>query len=228
MSDAHSFRIIGLCILAAFPLFGVGQALLGSEWHWLGLLMCLSNSVAVITIGFLMRPIIATTAPRSGGIYLSARIAEGLLLGISVMSLQGMFLGLTVSGDVFYQFGMIALGLGSLPMCIWLIRSKFIPAKLGALGFIGYICLVVAMIASASDLETMSMALLLPGAAFEVMFGLILVLRGWGGGCNALLWPLKYVFPDGTFSKHRSGVRTYPFERPKDGTKQDGQDSNSC
>jgi hypothetical protein len=31
MSDVLRFRIIGLCILAAFPLFGVGQALLGSE-----------------------------------------------------------------------------------------------------------------------------------------------------------------------------------------------------
>ena len=180
MSDAHSFRIIGLCILAAFPLFGVGQALLGSEWHWLGLLMCLGNSVAVITIGLLMRPMIATTAPRSGGIYLSARIAEGLLLGISVMAQQGSFIGLTTSADTFYQLGMIALGLGSLPMCLWLIRSKFVHTALGALGFIGYVCLVVAMIAAASDFETVSMLLLLPGAAFEVMFGLILVLRGPG------------------------------------------------
>jgi hypothetical protein len=180
MSDAHRFKVIGLCILAAFPLFGVGQALLGSEWHWLGLLMCLSNSVAVITIGFLMRPIIATTAPRSGGFYLSARIAEGLLLGISVMALRGSFIGLTASADTFYQLGMIALGLGSLPMCLWLIRSKFVHTTLGALGFIGYMCLVVAMIASTSDFETMSMALLLPGAAFEIMFGLILVLRGRG------------------------------------------------
>lgn len=180
MSDILRFRIIGLCILAAFPLFGVGQTLLGSEWHWLGLLMCLSNSVAVIIIGFLMRPIIATTAPRSGDIYFSARIAEGLLLGISAMAVQGRFLGLTVSGDVFYQFGMIALGLGSLPMCLWLVRSKFTPTMLGALGFAGYICLIAAMIASTSGFETVSMALLLPGAAFEVMFGLILVLRGQG------------------------------------------------
>jgi hypothetical protein len=180
MSDILRFRIIGLCILAAFPLFGVGQALLGGEWHWLGLLMCLSNSVAVIIIGLLMRPIIATTAPRSGDIYLMARIAEGMLLGISVTALQGMFLGLTLTGDAFYQFGMIALGLGSLPMCLWLIRSKFIPTVLGALGFAGYICLIAAMIASTSGFETASMALLLPGAAFEVMFGLILVLRGQG------------------------------------------------
>ncbi|MFT7145409.1 MAG: hypothetical protein ACJASZ_000275 [Yoonia sp.] len=180
MSDILKFRIIGLCILAAFPLFGVGLVLLGSEWHWLGLLMCLSNSVAVIIIGLLMRPIIATTVPRSGDIYFIARIAEGFLLGISAMAVQGRFLGLTVSGDVFYQFGMIALGLGSLPMCLWLVRSKFIPTMLGALGFAGYLCLIAAMIAATSGAETASTALLLEGAAFEVMFGLILVLNGRG------------------------------------------------
>jgi hypothetical protein len=67
-----------------------------------------------------------------------------------------------------------------LPMCLWLIRSKFVPTKLGALGFVGYICLIAAMTTAASGFETASMALLLPGAAFEVMFGLILVLRGRG------------------------------------------------
>ena len=51
---------------------------------------------------------------------------------------------------------------------------------LGALGFAGYICLIAAMIAAASGAETASMTLLLPGAAFEVMFGLILVLGGQG------------------------------------------------
>lgn len=177
MSDILRFRIIGLCILAAFPLFGVGQALLGSEWHGLGLLMCLSNSAAVIVIGFLMHRMIATTAPRSGDIYLSARIAESLLLGISVMALQGSFIGLTISGDTFYQLGMIALGLGSLPMCLWLIRSKLVPTWVGALGFAGYVLLIAAMISSAYGFETSSMALLLPGAVFEVIFGVLLITR---------------------------------------------------
>ena len=177
MSDILRFRIIGLCILAAFPLFGVGQALLGTEQHGLGPLMCFSNSVAVIMIGLLMLPIIATTAPRIGQAYLAARVAEGLLLGPSVMIVQSNFVGLTVSGGAFYQLGMIALGLGSLPMCIWLIRSKFIPTMLAALGFMGYLCLIAAMITAAYGGETVSMLLLLPGAAFEVMFGVILVLR---------------------------------------------------
>lgn len=178
MSDVLRFRIIGLCILAAFPLFGVGQALLVSELHWFGLFMCFSNSVAVITIGLLVRPVIATTAPRSGQVYLAARVAEGLLLATSAMAIPGSILGLTVSSDAFYQLGMIALGLGSLPMCFWLIRSNIVPPILGALGIVGYLCLFAAMIASASGFETVSMALLLPGAVFEIMFGLILVLRG--------------------------------------------------
>lgn len=177
MSDKHRFRIIGLCILAAFPLFGVGQSLLGGELHWVGLLMCLSNSAVVMTIGFLMHPLIATTVPRSGNIYLIARIAEGLLLGLSVMAVQDSFLGLTITNDAFYQLGMIALGLGSLPMCRWLITSNFVSPILGALGFVGYLCLVAAMIAAAYGSETASMALLLPGAVFEITFGLILVLR---------------------------------------------------
>lgn len=169
MSDTLKLRIVGLCILAAFPLFSGGQTLLGDDLHWLGLFMCLGNSVAVITVGFLMRPIIARTAPHSGSIYLVARITEGVLLGLSTLAIQ--------TSDVFYQLAMIGLGLGSLPMCLWLIRSALVPAMLGVVGFAGYLCLVAAMIAQAYGLVTASMILLVPGAIFEVTFGLILVLR---------------------------------------------------
>jgi hypothetical protein len=177
MSDSLRFRIIGLCILAAFPLFGIGQALLDGELHRLGLLMCFSNSAAVILIGFLMRPMIATTAPRSGDIYFISRLAEGTLLGASVTAVQSGFMGLTISGDTFYQLGMIALGLGSLPMCLWLIRSKTVPTMLATLGFVGYLSLIIAMIASAYGFEATSMTLLLPGATFEVIFGVMLIAR---------------------------------------------------
>lgn len=177
MSDTLKLRIVGLCILAAFPLFGGGQALLGGELHWLGVFMCLGNSVAVITAGFLMRPLIARTAPRSGGIYLVARITEGVLLGLSTLAIQGTVWGITFTSDVFYQLAMIGLGLGSLPMCLWLIRSTLVPTMLGLVGFAGYLCLVAAMVAQAYGLATASMALLLPGAVFEVIFGFMLVLR---------------------------------------------------
>lgn len=179
MSNQWKLHIVGLCNLAAFPLFGGGQALLGSDLNWLGLLMCFANSIAVISIGFLMRPVIATTAPRSGDIYRVARISEGLFLAVSVLAVQGSLLGLTASSASFYQLAMIGLRLGSLPMCLWLIRSNFVPVILGALGFVGYLCLIAAMIASAKDSETVSMALLLPGAIFEVILGVTLVLGRW-------------------------------------------------
>ena len=71
-------------------------------------------------------------------------------------------------------------------VCRWLIRSAFVPKMLGVLGFVGYIGLVAAMTASAFGSETASMALLLPGAAFEVIFGLILVGGGWKIGMRRL------------------------------------------
>jgi hypothetical protein len=179
MSNQWRFRIVGLFILVAFPLFGGGQALLGGRLDSLGILMCFANSAAVISIGFLMRPVIATTAPRSGDIYRIARITEGVFLALSVVVVQGQVLGLTIPGASFYQLAMIGLGLGSLPMCLWLIKSKFVPTILGMLGFVGYLCLVAGMIASALGSETVAMALLLPGAAFEVVFGVTLVLERW-------------------------------------------------
>lgn len=178
LSEVLRFRIIGLCILAAFPLFGVGQALLNGQWHWLGLLMCLGNSAAVVLIGILMHTMITTSAPRTAQVYLVARITEGSLLCLSVMGIHGGFMGLAASADVFYQIGMVALGIGSLPMCVWLVRSTLAPAMLGGLGFAGYINLIAAMIALASGFATASMALLLPGALFEIAFGSLLLFNG--------------------------------------------------
>jgi hypothetical protein len=177
MSDQLRLRIVGLSILAAFPLFGGGQVLLGGDLNWLGQLMCFSNLAVVIAIGVLMRPVIATTAPRSADIYRAARITEAVLLAISVLIVQGSLSTLPFSSDVFYRVAMVVLGLGSIPMCLWLLSTKIVPTVLGALGLAGYLCLVAAMIASASGSETASLALLLPGTAFEVIFGVTLVLR---------------------------------------------------
>lgn len=151
--------------------------LLGGDLNWLGQLMCFSNSAVIIAIGVLMRPVIAKTAPRSADIYRAARITEAVLLAISVLIVQGSLSTLPFSSDVFYRVAMAVLGLGSIPLCLWLLSTKIVPTMLGALGLAGYLCLVAAMIASASGSETASLALLLPGTAFEVIFGVTLVLR---------------------------------------------------
>lgn len=177
MSSIAKQRIIGLCIIAAFPLFGGGQAVLGTELNGLGLALCLANSLAVIVAGFLMRSIMVQTTPRTANIYLFARLIEGVLLGLSVLGVHGNLGGLTITEDNLYQLAMVALGLGSLPMCYWLVSSNFVAKWLGALGFVGYLCLAAAMCAAALGFELTSMVLLLPGSVFEVTFGLILILR---------------------------------------------------
>lgn len=175
MPDKMKLRIVGLCILAAFLLFGGGMGLIGQGYVNLGLSLALLNSVAVVTIGYLLAPIMTATGSAHGGTYRTTRIIEGTLLAISIFATQSgnKFLGL--SSDGFYQVAMIALGLGSLPMCFWLIRLTLVPKSIGILGIVGYLCLVLSMIIGALGFEIASMALLPPGALFEIVFGGLLL-----------------------------------------------------
>lgn len=175
MSERLSLGLVGLLILAAFPLYGGGQFLLAGESWKLGLGLCLANSVAVVTIGLLMRPIIAADTPTIGHIYMWARIGEGLLLGVGALVVVGMQ-NTVLSGEDFYRLAMASLGVGSLFMCRWLIASRRVPAAIGWLGFFGYVGLITGMVAAHFGQETLSMALLLPGAVFEIIFGVMLVL----------------------------------------------------
>lgn len=176
MSDKMKLRIVGLCILAAFLLFGGGMALLAQGHVSLGVSLALLNSVAVIAIGFLLAPIMTATGFAHGATYRAARVIEGTVLAISIFVTQSGQQLLGMSADNFYQIAMVALGLDSLPMCLWLIRSTRISNWIGILGFVGYSCLILSMILAALGFETASLALLTPGALFEIIFGGLLLL----------------------------------------------------
>ena len=175
MTDKTKLRIVGLCILAAFLLFGGGMTLLAKGHANLGVNLALLNSVAVVAIGFLLAPIMAATGSAHGGTYRAARVVEGAFLAISILVAQSGHELVGLSADTFYQVAMAALGLGSLPMCLWLVRSTLVPKWIGVLGFIGYLCLILSMIVAALGFETASLALLPPGAVFEVIFGGLLL-----------------------------------------------------
>lgn len=175
MHNKPKLRIFGLCILAAFLLFGGGMTLLDQGYINLGLTLALLNSFAVVTIGFILAPIMTATGSAYGGTYRTGRIVEGAFLAISIFVAQSGYEFLGLSTDSFYQIAMIALGLGSLPMCVWLIRTTLIPKWIGALGFVGYLFLILSMIVAAGGFATVSMALLAPGALFEIIFGGLLL-----------------------------------------------------
>mgnify|MGYP000924631632 CR=1 FL=1 len=169
-------RLAGALILAAFILYGGGQALIASGQVGLGLTLVLINSLAVLGIAVSLRPIIAKENPRTGNIYLVTRIVEGLFLGAS-----GLVLALMNNvdlSDTLYQTGMIALGLGSISFCHWLLVNKRIPGLLAWLGLAGYPLLVAGMVLAFAGMDTLSMILLVPGALFEIVVGLYLIFVG--------------------------------------------------
>ncbi len=175
---------IGILFLAAFLLYGVGTMWATRGAVGAGFVLMIGNSVAVLLIGVLMHPVIAPHAPGVAVLYLFTRVAEALLLGAGAVILLADAGGADGNGrnGFAYHAGMIVLGLGSLPFCRILIRQALVPRPLGWLGLIGYSIFVLGIAADAAGYSTTGMVLLVPGALFEIGFGLWLILRGFGDG----------------------------------------------
>jgi len=173
-------RLIGGLILLAFVFYGGGSALVSNGQQTLGLVLMLINSAVVISIGVLIRSIIFKDAPFSANVYLVTRLAEGLLLGtgaiVWILNSQN-FNGVELNTTL-YRLGMIVLGLGSIGFCRWLIVTRAVHVGLAWLGLVGYPLLAMAMFAKFAGSEYWATMLLIPGAIFELTFGLSLLFVG--------------------------------------------------
>jgi hypothetical protein len=169
-------RLVGALFVLVFGFYGGGSALLSNGLVSLGLILMLANSAAVVAIAVLLRPVISQDAPLTANVYLAARVVEAVLLGLGAIVLA---LADNVElNSSLYRLGMIALGLGSIGFCRWLLSSRRIYAIHAWLGLIGYLLLALAMIAGFVGLEFWSYLLLLPGALFELSFGMYLIFVG--------------------------------------------------
>jgi hypothetical protein len=176
-SKITRLRLAGFFILMAFVLYGGGQALISAGYQGFGLTMILVNSVAVIAIGVIFRSVIVGNFPRTANLYIAARITEGVLLGAGGLLLVLAPQISTNWNNVLYQLGMIVLGIGSISFCRWLLITKHIPSLLAWLGIVGYPLLIFGMLTAFAGMESTSMILLIPGAVFELIFGLFLIFR---------------------------------------------------
>lgn len=179
MSERLSLATVGIGFVAAFLLYGGGQYLVGEGSSAPGLALILVNSIVVIAIGLILRPIIAATAPGISLIYLGARILEGVLLAAGAIALVS--LGDARGADanaLAYRGGMIVLSLGGAAFCHWMLWRRRVPMILAAWGILGYLALGVAMVLDHFGQSTLSMWLLLPGGFFELIFGFWLILFG--------------------------------------------------
>lgn len=153
-----------------------------------GVLLQLVNSAAVVAIGALLYPIVSRQSTPIALGYLGARLVECAFLsvgGIAALALagagEGAALGALPAAGVraAYHVAMIALGLGSMPLCAVLYRARLIPRLLAALGLIGYAALTIG---SALELYGLDLHLMhnLPGGVFELALPIWLLARGFG------------------------------------------------
>jgi hypothetical protein len=216
MTNVESKRtieiLVGALFLLAILFYGSGNGILESminsenfltnifqkkSLFVTSLLLMLSNSVVVISIGVLIYPILELQSKLTARIYLVVRIIEGILLSVGVIQL---FLLLILSdehmkspnniqlnilanlfrkGNFFcYQIAMASLGIGSLFFCFHLFKSKLIPRLLSLWAFFGYALLAFGSIAELYGHE-IGLILCIPGGLFEMVLPFWLFIKGF-------------------------------------------------
>ena len=165
-------RLIGAFFLLAFLAYGIGRQLFESTddpEKYLGASLIIANSVMVLFIGILLRKTLKLYNPTVGNIYLFTRIFEALAL-LTIL-LNG-----NVSDDLGYFPAMLVLGIGSIPMCLTLLKHKITPSWLAIWGAAGYAVFAFGFLMELFG-KVWSMYLLGPGGLWEVVFAVWLIMR---------------------------------------------------
>lgn len=165
----------------------------------IGAFLMLLNTVVEVGKGVLLFPILQNHGKRSALAYLAFIVVEVALLDIGVLALLlivplGQQVGdagqataawalglgsLLIQWNVMaYSIGEATLGVGGLFLCSLLFRTRLIPRFLAVGGFIGYVSLMVGMIAEIFGIH-ISLMLSIPGLFFEVGLPLWLFIKGF-------------------------------------------------
>jgi hypothetical protein len=165
----------------------------------LGILFELMNSVAVVGIAIVLFPILKKHNETIALGYIGFRVIEAAILIIGaigpllLITLSQEYLragtpdtsyfqtlgALAIAGhDLAFQVAMIVLGIGSLMVCYLLFQSKLIPRFISVLGLVGYASLIISALFEIFGTNT-GMILFLPGALFEIVLPIWLIVRGF-------------------------------------------------
>lgn len=172
----------------------------------IGVLLEYVDAIAVVGIGVVIFSVLKRHSETIALGYASTRIIEAAILivsGISLLSLiplsqEYVEMGapdasyFQTIGDSFvsgsnmaFQIAMIVLAVGSLPFCYLLFRSNLVPKAISVLGFIGYIALLASGLMEISG-YSIGMILFLPGALFEVIFPIWLIVKGFNSSAGTV------------------------------------------
>jgi hypothetical protein len=165
----------------------------------IGVLLEFIDAAAVAAIGILLFPILRKFNAAIALGYAGTRIIECLLLivaGISALSLiplsqeyvqagtpdasnfEALGTVVVAQSGLAFQIAMIALGLGSIPFCYLLYRTRLIPRWMAVLGLIGYAALLIGGLLELFGLN-LSMIHFAPGGLFELILPIWLIVKGF-------------------------------------------------
>jgi hypothetical protein len=159
----------------------------------------LLNTVVDVGKGVLFFPILENHGKRSALAYLAFIVVQVVMLDVGVLALllivplgqqtldagqasaawaQGLGSLLIQWNNMAYSIGEATLGVGGLFLCSLLFRTRLIPRFLAVGGFVGYVSLMVGMIAELFGIH-IGLVLSIPGIFFEVGLPVWLFIRGF-------------------------------------------------
>lgn len=175
-----------------------------------GASLVVAMSLSVVGIAAFLHQIIKRYEPVTAVVYLGFRVVESVLLVIGAISaLVLSTLAMKASGDpairfyidtirtvlldvrgFSYQIAMIALGLGSIFLCISFLRNKLLPKVISITGIIGYSMLFASAVLElfgVVDTAGFGMLLYIPGSLFEIfLLPIWLLVKGFSIQSQAL------------------------------------------
>ena len=184
----------------------------------IGAFLMLLNTVVDVRKGVLFFPILENHGNRSALAYLSFIIVQVVVLDVGVLALllivplgqqaidagqasaawaQGLGSLLSQWNTMAYSIGEATLGVGGLFLCCLLFRTRLIPRFLAVGGLIGYVSLMVGMIAEIFGIHV-GLMLSIPGIFFEVGLPVWLFIKGFRPevyGGRAAEWMTPSVRP---------------------------------
>jgi len=165
----------------------------------IGAFLMLLNTVVDVGKGVLFFPILENHGRRSALAYLAFIVVQVVMLDVGVLALllivplgqqateagqanaawaQGLGSLLIQWNNMAYSIGEATLGVGGLFLCSLLFRTRLIPRFLAVGGLVGYVCLMVGMIAELFGIH-IGLMLSIPGGLFELALGFWLLIKGF-------------------------------------------------
>lgn len=175
-------RIAGIGYLLATLCYSIGSGMVegalinsdntGSNMT-IGIFLELLNSIFVVVIGAMLYLRFKSLNQKIALGYLISRIAEGVLLAL------GSFSGSLHLHNHYFNLAMLVLGLYSVFFFAYLIRFSVEPKWLLVVGVIGYLSLLIySGVNLVLGYNVAPMWLFGPGAVFEILFPIRLIMKG--------------------------------------------------